>query len=839
MLELGGLLEARAVALEERLVGAPLPLHQRVADEQLAGHLAVDLAVGDEPVGDQRDAVQGGALVGHHRGALGAPVRLGPGALDQVATQPLGPRGVDGRDLARPQPAGLDELAGHHVGRVLPRQRTAGEDREPGAAGALVLAHRPTALALLGARRGLLALLQQPDLAEQPRQQGLVDAVGVVRRPARRAGSAQVEAHLLADLAQLGLEVLPLAHPQVVEVLALAHPPEGARAELLLLLLDVAPQVQPGEEVGLLGVEAGVLLVGLGALLGGSLAGVLQAQRGGDDQHVAQAAEALGLEHHPAQARVEGHPGQPLTQPGQARPRVLAARLQGAQLLEQLHPGGDVAPVGRLHEREAGHVAEAQAGHLQDDAGQVGAQDLRVGELGAALEVLLGVEPDRDARGHAAAAPRSLVGRGLADRLDRQPLHLGARGVARDPRDAGVDDVPDARHGQGGLGDVGGQHDAAPGVGGEDAVLLGGREPRVERHHLGAAAAGGGGQLGQGVGGVADLALAGQEDQHVAGSLGAELAHRVDDRLGLVALDRLALVVVLAEVQERSVADLDGVGAPGDLHDGRRVAVAVGEVGGEAVDVDGGRGDDQLEVGPARQQPLEVAEQEVDVERALVGLVDDDRVVLPQHPVALQLGQQDAVGHQLDPGGARGAVGEAHLVADHGLLAQRPTELVGDPLGHRAGRDAAGLGVPDQATAAPGPPVAGGVLGRAAPAELEADLRQLGGLARPGLAGDHDDLVVADRLGDVLATLGDRQLGRVGDLERGAARLGCRRTCRVHDPPILSNIPTPRRAGWSGRAGSTRGGLSRSGRPRARGSAHAPGTRRRRSGCPHSGPRAR
>ena len=38
-----------------------------------------------------------------------------------------------------------------------------------------------------------------------------------------------------------------------------------------------------------------------------------------------------------------------------------------------------------------------------------------------------------------------------------------------------------------------------------------------------------------------------------------------------------------------------------------------------------------------------------------------------------------------------------------------------------------------------------------AAAELEADLGQLGGLARAGLAGDDHDLVVADRLGDVVA----------------------------------------------------------------------------------------
>ena len=150
----------------------------------------------------------------------------------------------------------------------------------------------------------------------------------------------------------------------------------------------------------------------------------------------------------------------------------------------------------------------------------------------------------------------------------------------------------------------------------------------------------------------------------------------------------------------------------------------------------------------------EVAEQEVDVEAPLVGLVDDDRVVLAQVPVALELGEQDAVGHQLDPALPRGAVGEAHLVADQ--VAELGAELLGDPLGDRAGRDPARLGVPDQPAA-----VAAG----AAP-ELEADLGQLGGLPGAGLAGDDDDLVVADRGGDVVAALADREVGRVGDVQR-------------------------------------------------------------------------
>ena len=49
--------------------------------------------------------------------------------------------------------------------------------------------------------------------------------------------------------------------------------------------------------------------------------------------------------------------------------------------------------------------------------------------------------------------------------------------------------------------------------------------------------------LRQHVGGVADLPLAGQEHQDVAGTLADQLLDGVDDRLGLVADDRLALVV--------------------------------------------------------------------------------------------------------------------------------------------------------------------------------------------------------------------------------------------------------------------------------------------------------
>jgi hypothetical protein len=144
-----------------------------------------------------------------------------------------------------------------------------------------------------------------------------------------------------------------------------------------------------------------------------------------------------------------------------------------------------------------------------------------------------------------------------------------------------------------------------------------------------------------------DLPLAAEEDQDVAGPRGPQLGDRVDDALHLVA--RLGRGVV--RVGQRPVADLHRVRPAGHL-DHRRVA----EVRGEPAGLDRGRGDDDLQVRSARQQPLDVAEQEVDVQAALVRLVDDQRVVPQQVTVPVQLGQQDPVGHQLDQGVLAGRV---------------------------------------------------------------------------------------------------------------------------------------------------------------------------------------
>ena len=115
--------------------------------------------------------------------------------------------------------------------------------------------------------------------------------------------------------------------------------------------------------------------------------------------------------------------------------------------------------------------------------------------------------------------------------------------------------------------------------------------------------------------------------------------------------------------------------------------------------------------------------------------------------VARQLGQQDPVGHQLDHRGVADLVGEAHLPADR--AAELDAQLLGDPGRHRAGGEAPRLGVADH-------PVH-------AAAQLQADLGDLGGLPGAGLAGDDHDLVVADRVGDLLAARADRQCRGVVD----------------------------------------------------------------------------
>jgi hypothetical protein len=76
---------------------------------------------------------------------------------------------------------------------------------------------------------------------------------------------------------------------------------------------------------------------------------------------------------------------------------------------------------------------------------------------------------------------------------------------------------------------------------------------------------------------------------------------------------------------------------------------------------------------------LEIAEQEINVQTALVGFIDDQRVILAKQGITLRLGQKNAIGHQLDPRAVGERVMEAHLVAH--MHAGRCPQLLCDALG--------------------------------------------------------------------------------------------------------------------------------------------------------------
>ena len=424
VLEVGQVLEQFPVRPQEAVVRRPVPLDQGVAQEQLPCVLRVDASVADQASADEREPVEGDRLVGHGLGPLGRPVGLAVGAPHQVRRQLLGPLGLDAGDGAGEQPGGLHQLGGHDPLRRPAGQRGPREDDEAGVAG-------PEELAGLG--------VPAADVGEQARQQGTVDPVGLGGRV------VAVEPEVGGHAPQLRVHVLPLAHPEVVEVLAAAQAPELVGGQRPLLLAQVAPQVQVGEEVRRGVGEAGVEGVGLRCVVRGSLAGVLDRQPGGDHQHLGEAPVAVRLEDHAPEAGVDREPGEAPAERREPLPAVAGAGLEGAELLQEPDAVVHRPPVRRVEEREGGDVAQADGGHLQDDRRQVRAQHLRLGELGPGQEVVFVVEPDADAVGDPPAAARPLVRRRLRDRLDGQPLHLQPVAVPGDPRRPRVDHVADAR----------------------------------------------------------------------------------------------------------------------------------------------------------------------------------------------------------------------------------------------------------------------------------------------------------------------------------------------------------------------------------------------------------
>ena len=117
VLQLGHLLNELLVGVEEGQAARPvfghLAFDQRVADEDVAGGMGVELAEVDPAALVHQQAVQGAAL---HRGDLGGfflPMGVGGVLLDEVAAHFFQPLGLDAGYAAPEQAGGFDQL-GHH-----------------------------------------------------------------------------------------------------------------------------------------------------------------------------------------------------------------------------------------------------------------------------------------------------------------------------------------------------------------------------------------------------------------------------------------------------------------------------------------------------------------------------------------------------------------------------------------------------------------------------------------------------------------------------------------------------------------------------------------------------
>ena len=275
----------------------------------------------------------------------------------------------------------------------------------------------------------------------------------------------------------------------------------------------------------------------------------------------------------------------------------------------------------------------------------------------------------------------------------------------------------------------------------ENPPLFLGREPGKQGQDLGVRWV----VLAQRLGRLANLAFTRQKDQDIARPDTMQLVAGVGDRVIKVAFVVRGGFLLLG--LQRTITHFNRIQPARHLDHRRAVKVLR-----KAFGVDRRRGDDQFQVTPLWQQLLEEAEQEVDVQAALVRLVDDQRVVLLQPGVALRFGEQNAVGHQLDEGVWRSPVAEANLVSHQ--TSQLAPQLLRDACSGGTCGDASRLRVADQTR-------------RAAP-DFETNLRDLRGFSRTRFTADDHHRVLVDQRRNFLAAQVDRQI--VGKLRRRQAR---------------------------------------------------------------------
>ncbi len=339
-------------------------------------------------------------------------------------------------------------------------------------------------------------------------------------------------------------------------------------------------------------------------------------------------AAIVGREQHRGQTWMRAEREHP---PAQCGDRSAVER---AQALQQLARGGERS---RRRCVDEAQVGVAPRGQFQCEAGEFDLCDFRAALRLQALRFR--PQPVRPSLRDAAGAAGALVGRGLRDVDHVQAREATVGVVARLAREPGVDHHAHAGERHAGFGDVGGEHDAAAAVRIrlQHAALLFDGELAVQGEHVdareragGVAAAGSGPQQRFH---ARDLALPGQEHQHVARMLCQHLLHRASR------LVFQRFVAACGKVRDRHGEAASGTAQP------RRV-----EETGQPLAVERGRHHHDAQV--LAQPGLHVQRQrqaQVGRQVPLMEFVEQQRADAFQHRIVLQHAGEDAFGDDFDP----------------------------------------------------------------------------------------------------------------------------------------------------------------------------------------------
>ena len=194
-------------------------------------------------------------------------------------------------------------------------------------------------------------------------------------RPGYRNRLADLEPELLAHLAQLRDQILPLTHAQKTQILGFADTTQRGIARIAIRLEHAVPQIQRGHKVAG-GVRIAVVdAVGLLAVLIRTFARILQTQERDHHQHCGQCVRRgrlRGLDDHTTQTHVNRNARQLATGMRQHHLAMLAG--DGLQLGQFVETIGHGLHIRRIDETELRHIlcgtCHTHRQHVQHDRAQ-------------------------------------------------------------------------------------------------------------------------------------------------------------------------------------------------------------------------------------------------------------------------------------------------------------------------------------------------------------------------------------------------------------------------------------------------------------------------------------